>query len=114
MVEKVLATYKRESTLWPRANAFYVAQDWTKMECIVYDYSEEIGRIREAQLRYFRDGVDVTDEEIEMAYGRPYVVRLTNKRETNSRGWSFRTKKEANDFWKSIMNHKVLRGWVKA
>lgn len=114
MVEKVLATYKRESTLWKNANAFYVSQDWTKMECVVCDYSEELERVREAGTRYFRNGVDVTDEEIEKAYGRPYVVRLTNNRGTNSRGWSFTTKEEANNFWQSVMNHKVLHGWVKA
>lgn len=111
MKETVFATYERESTLWPRANYFYVAQDWTKMECVVFDYTDEIDNIREFGVRYWRDGVDVTEEEIERVYGRPYMVRLTNNRGTNSKGFCFATKDEANEFWKSVMNHKVLKGW---
>ncbi len=113
MKESVLATYIRESTLLENANFFYVMQDWTKMECVMCDYSEEIANIKEFGVRYFRDGVDVTDEQIEKNYGKPYAVVLTNQRGTNAKSWRFKTKEEANAFWKSVMEHKVLQGWHK-
>ncbi len=113
MKETVLATYERESTLWKNANYFYVLQDWTKMECVFLDYTENLAFDREYGIRYLRDGVDVTEKEQDRLYGSKYMVRLTNSRGSNSRGYKFKTKDEANEFWKSVMNHKVLSGWHK-
>ena len=109
MKETIIATYKRESTLWKNANGFYHAQDWTKMECKIFDYTEEINSIKEYQLRYLdQDGNDITEQEIEKHYGKPYAITLTNKRGNNSRCWCFKTKQEANNFFKYIMRDRIL------
>ena len=111
MKERVIATYERESTLWKNANAFYVSQDWVKMECIVCDYSEDIKSIKELGVQFWEDGKDVTEREIQRRYGKPYVVRFTNKRRTNSTSYSFETKEAANEFFKTVMKDKILKNF---
>lgn len=104
--ETLLATYERESTLWKNANAFYKAQDWTKMECLFTDYSE----IRNGTTRFIDEaGRDVTEE---LNYDR-YEIRFTNKRGTNTKTYSFRTRDEANSFFKQVMADKVLGNFRK-
>lgn len=114
MKRNVVAVYERKSTLWKNANGFYRSQDWCRMECSAYDYTEEINNIAECKVRWFDSkGNDVTEAEIEKCYGKPYVVTLINERGTNSRSWSFKTKEEANEFFKMVINDKILKGWVK-
>ena len=117
MKEKLVAAYERESTLWKNANAFYHAQDWTRLECKVYDYSEELQDIEEMQIKWWerRNGkeIDVTEREIEKRYGKPYAIILRNKRRTNSRQYSFKTKEEANDFFVRIMHDRILGDFKK-
>jgi len=60
--ENIVAVYERESTLWKNANIFYVAQDWTRMECRVVDYTQEIESCKSGEYRYVdANGNDVTD-----------------------------------------------------
>ena len=114
MKEKILAVYERESTLWKNANGFYHAQDWTKMECKIIDYSEEINNCINGEFRWFdKDGNDVTEQQIEKLYGKPYVINLINKRRTNSKTYSFKTKEEANMFFIRIMNDNVLKNFKR-
>lgn len=108
MKEKILATYERESTLWKNANGFYHAQDWTKLECILVDYSEDLKNIREYGWKFIQNGKDVTEREIEKRYGRPYLIKFTNKRRTNSKCYWFKTKDEANKFFKEVMKDRIL------
>lgn len=104
MKNTVLATYERESTLWKNANAFYKAQDWTKMECIFSDRSD----MRVAGMVVTgSDGKDYTD----VFTADKYVVRLSSKK--RSRDWEFADKDSANKFFLSVLNHKVLRGWKR-
>lgn len=115
MKETIFATYERESTLWKNANALYKAQDWTKMECGFQDFSDIRKSNEEIGLRYINrnTGEDITDEiTCERFYDR-YFIRLTNKRGTNSKSFSFRTREEANDCFKEIFNHKHMHGWKK-
>ena len=120
MKEQVLATYTRKSTLWAHANAFYKAQDWTKMECIVVDYTEEIQFARSGEMRLMKNGEDVTEQELERwiskCYGRPYVISFyTDNRPTVAgKSYSFETKEEANEFFKQVMNDKILGNFKKA
>lgn len=65
MKQTLIATYERESTLWKNANAFYHMQDWTLMECIACDFSEDIADCEELGVTFLKNGVDVTDEEME-------------------------------------------------
>lgn len=117
MKETLVAVYKRESTLWKNANGFYRAQDWTRMECKIMDFSEEISSITHNNFRWVehRDGkeIDVTEREIEKRYGKPYCITLINKRGTNSKSYWFKTNDEANQFVKSILNDKVLRNFKR-
>ena len=112
MKEITLAVYERESTLWKNANGFYKAHDWTRMECSVFDYTEEITSIKETGFRWIehRDGkqYDVTDREIEKRYGKPYLIKFINKREANSECYWFKTKEEANEFFKKVMKDRNL------
>lgn len=114
MKTKLLATYERESTLWKNANGFYHAQDWTKMECIFVDYSEEIEPLMKREI-WFEDanGNDVTEQQIEKCYGKPYVIQFTNKRNTNWKCYEFKTAAEANEFFKRIMEDKILGNFKK-
>lgn len=107
MKEKLVARYERKSTLWKNANAFYVAQDWVKMECFIVDYSKEINYTREHTKMIDKDGNDVTEQFIERAYGKPFSIRMTNSR-GRSKGWSFSTREEANDFVRQILRDKIL------
>ena len=106
MKETLLATYKRESTLWKNANAFYKAQDWTKMECKFLDFSENrnFGKVIDPNT-----GEDVTDSY----FADRYRIVLTNKRGNNSKCFDFATKEEANKAFKEIYNHKNLTNWKK-
>lgn len=106
MKETVFATYERKSTLWKNANAFYVAQDWVKMECLFVDYSSNrsFGRVIDTAT-----GEDITDSY----FADRYVIRLTNKRGTNSRSLEFATREEANEGFKAIRDHKNLPGWKR-
>ena len=114
MKRTVVATYERKSTLWKNANALYRMQDWCKMECVVYDFSEELKDIEMLNITWKdSEGNDVTEREVERRYGKPYYITLTNERGTNDRSWSFKTKEEANEFFKRVMNDKVFNGWVK-
>ena len=105
MKKTVFATYERKSTLWKNANAFYKAQDWTKMECWFADYSamRMRGKVLDEQ------GNDITETYL----ADRYVITLTNKRGTNSKSFEFATREEANSFFKEIKNHKNLPGWKK-
>lgn len=111
MKEQVLAVYERESTLWKNANGFYHAQDWTKMECIKVDFSEELEICRELGVRFWQGDEDVTERELERRYGKPYFIRLHNKRRTNVKAYLFKTPEEANNFLKEILNDKILRNF---
>ena len=114
MKRNVVAVYERKSTLWKNANGFYRMQDWCRMECIVYDYTEEINEIAEYGMRWIDvNGNDVTESQIEKRYGKPYVVNLINERGTNEKCWNFKTKEEANAFFKRVINDKVFNGWVR-
>lgn len=109
MKHTIIATYRRKSTLWKNANAFYKSQDWTKMTCSIYDFTEEIHDIEEVGMKWFaKDGTDITDQEIERRYGNAYYVRLETESGNNSKSYSFKTKEEANEFVKAILNHKIL------
>lgn len=117
MKETLIAVYERESTLWKNANGFYHAQDWTKMECKTFDYSEEIDSIRRDNFRWIehRDEkeIDVTEREIERRYGKPYCITFINKRRTNSKSCWFKTKEEANQFVKSVLTDKILKNFKR-
>lgn len=117
MRRKVLATYKRESTLWKNANGFYHAQDWTTMECLKFDYTDEIKSYEELGIRYIEKqngvDVDVTDREIEKRYGKTYCIKFINKRKTNDKCYWFKTADEANEFFKQVMNDKILGNFKK-
>ena len=117
MKEILIAVYERESTLWKNANGFYHAQDWTKMECKTFDFSEEINSIRNDGFKWIehRDGkeIDVTEREIEMRYGKPYCIAFINKRRTNTKSYWFKTKEEANQFVKGILNDSVLKNFKR-
>jgi len=117
MKETLMAVYERESTLWKNANGFYHAQDWTHMECKVFDFSEEINSIRDDGFKWIehKDGkeIDVTEREIEKRYGKPYMISLRNKRRTNTKCYWFKTKEEANQFFIEIMNDSVLRNFKR-
>lgn len=114
MTYTVLAVYKRESTLWKNANAFYRSQDWVTMECGKYDYSEELKSIEEDGTKWIDlNGVDVTDREIERRFGRPYCITFKTKYGTNSKTFSFKTADEANEFFKSVMKDKILGNFKK-
>ena len=117
MKETLVAVYERESTLWRNANSFYHAQDWTKMECKIYDFTEEIDSIRRNDCRWIehRDGkeIDVTDREIERRYGKPYLVNFINRRGTNEKSYWFKTKEEANCFVKEVLKDRNLKNFKR-
>ena len=116
MTEKLLAVYERKSTLWKNANYFYVLHDWVKMECTVVDYTEDIAWYNCAERKVtFHDmnGNDVTEQELERRYGKPYHVTFTNKRGNNSETHSFKTREEANSFVKSVLTNKVLKNFKR-
>jgi len=117
MKTTILATYKRESTLWKNANGFYHAQDWTKMECIKVDFSEDIESYKELGIRIMKreNGVDidVTESEIERRYGKTFCIKFTNARETNEKCYWFKTANEANEFFKNVMKDKILGNFKK-
>lgn len=117
MKETLIAVYERESTLWKNANGFYHAQDWTKMECKMFDFSEEIDSISRDNFRWIehRDGkeIDVTEREIERRYGKPYCITFINKRRTNSKSYWFKTKEEANQFVKSVLTDRILKNFKR-
>ena len=112
--ENIVAVYERESTLWKNAHVFYVAQDWTRMECRVVDYTEEIESCRSGMYTYVdADGNDVTERERERRFGKPYQVVLINKRKTNSRCYKFKTKDEANACVQWILNDRILKNFKR-
>lgn len=114
MTTKTLAVYERESTLWKNANGFYHAQDWCRMECIVCDFSDDLAPIKAGEFRFLdADGNDVTARETEQRYGKPYCIKLINKRRTNERCYWFKTAAEANEFFKAIMADKILGSFRK-
>lgn len=112
MKETLLASYERKSTLWKNANAFYVSQDWTKMDCIFRDYSEE----RQDDMFHWIDrktGEDITEKVKQERFCDWYCIVLTNKRGTSKRCFSYKTKEEANEMFKAIRDHKHLSGWIR-
>lgn len=117
MKTTILATYKRKSTLWKNANGFYHMQDWTTMECIKVDFSEDIESIKRLGVRFLerQNGidVDVTEREIEKRYGKTYCIKFINARETNEKCYWFKTADEANNFFKSVMKDKILKNFKK-
>ena len=117
MKETLFAVYERESTLWKNANGFYHMQNWTRMECKAYDYTEEIQSIKENEIRFmeYRDGkeFDVTEREVEKRYGKPYLIKFINQRRTNEKCYWFKTKEEANDFFKTVMKDKNLKNFKR-
>lgn len=112
MKSTVVAIYTRESTLWRNANAFYQSQDWVKMKCIVYDYTEEIESTKpgaDVQYRFVDiNGNDITDQEVERRWGKPFAVEFENKRKNNWKTYTFKTKEEANNFVKEVLKDKAL------
>ena len=115
MKETLIASYERKSTLWKNANGFYHAQDWTRMECVICDFTDEINSYKEENIKWIdKDGNDVTEQQIERLYGKPYLIRLINNRRTNTKCFWFKTKEEANEFFFKIMNDRILKGWCKA
>lgn len=111
MERKVVAEYRRESTLWKNANGFYRAQDYTRMTCIVYDYTEELEEIYDPEygIKWFDSkGNDVTEREVEKRYGKPYAVEFKTESRWNGKGYSFKTKEEANNFVKSVLKDRIL------
>ena len=52
MKETLIAEYSRKSTLWKNANYFYIAQDWTKMECLYIDYTRYSPRVASAKCQF--------------------------------------------------------------
>lgn len=117
MKKTLTAVYERESTLWKNANGFYQAQDWTRMECSVVDFTEEIDSIMESGIKWIEhiDGkdIDVTEREIKKRYGKPYLIKLINKRRTNEKCYWFETKEEANYFFAGVMKDKILGNFKK-
>lgn len=114
MKEKIVATYKRESTLWKNANGFYHAQNWTTMKCTVFDYSDDLASIKELGMKWIDlNGNDVTEREIEKRYGKPYCVTFINQRKTNEKSYWFKTKKEANSFVQSVLKDKILGNFMR-
>lgn len=113
MKETLLKAYERKSTLWKNANAFYVAQDWTRMECLYTDFEEEREQIKSTGTRIINSVTDedITDKFVKERYTNKYVIRLINKRRTNSKSFSYTDKNEANMCFKKIMNHKIMNGW---
>ncbi len=114
MKRTVLATYERESTLWKNANLMYHAQNWCTMRCVVYDYTDDLKAIEELGMRWTDlNGNDVTEQEIEKRYSKPYCISLINLRETNEKCFWFKTKEEANECFKQILKDKVFNGWKR-
>lgn len=117
MKETLIAVYERESTLWKNANGFYHAENWTKMECKTFDFSEEINSIRRDNFRWFErcngKEIDVTEREIEKRYGKPYCITFINARMTNTKSYWFKTKEEANQFVKEVLNDKTLKNFKR-
>lgn len=114
MKETLIAVYERESTLWKNANGFYHAQNWTTMICKVFDYSEEIANVKELGIRWNdANGNDVTDQQIEARYGKPYMIKFVNQRKTNAKCYWFKTKEEANSFFKQVMKDRILGNFKK-
>ena len=114
MEEKLLATYKRKSTLWKNANMFYRLNDWCKMECLYITFEEERAEIESGEVTYFdHKGNNISDKIKAERYTDHYTIRLTNEYHTNSQGYHFKTKDEANDFFKEMLDHPTLNGWKK-
>lgn len=113
--EELIATYVRKSTLWKNANAFYVAQDWTKAECLFIDFSDRRQTIWSGGFRFLDDcGNDITSEIVEHRFYDRYTIRLTNERGTNSKDFDFRTREEANRFFRDeVLRNKYLTGWKR-
>ena len=113
--EKLIATYVRKSTLWKNANAFYVAQDWTKAECLFIDFSDRRQSIKAGGFKFVDDfGNDVTSEIVEQRFYDRYTIRLTNNRGTNSKDFDFRTREGANRFFRDeVLKNKHLTGWKR-
>ena len=114
MKDTLLAVYERKSTLWKNANARYHMQNWCKMECKIYDYSEDLKSIESLGMKWIDgNGNGITEQEIDRRYGKPYLVRLINLRGTNEKCFWFKAKEEANDCFRKILNDKVFNGWHK-
>lgn len=116
MKETTLAVYERESTLWKNANAFYKAQDWTRMECLFIDYSEDRKEYEELGITVTdkRTNIDITEQYVlENLFDR-YTIRLTNKSGKCQKSFSFKTKEEANNLFKEIMRNKILKNFKKS
>ena len=109
MKGKLVARYERESTLWKNANGFYQSQDWTRMDCIEYDYTEEIETIKSEGMKWIDDkGNDVTESILERCYGKPYLINFVNKRRTNEKSFYFKTKEEANQLFIDVLKDRKL------
>lgn len=114
MKDTLIAAYERKSTLWKNANGFYHAQNWTRMECKIYDYSEEIASCKSGEFRWIDiNGNDITEQEIEKRYGKPYLIKFINERRTNEKCYWFKTKEEANEFFKEVMKDRILGNFKK-
>jgi len=108
-IETIFAVYERESTLWKNANAFYKSTDWTKMECGFIDWSNMRSYLSETWTRFINTVTkeDITDKVIEESYSDMYFIRLTNKSGRNTKTFTFKTKKEANEKFKSIVKEYI-------
>lgn len=114
MKTTLVARYERESTLWKNANFFYQNQDWTIMECLYVDYSDDRQKIEDDGFRWIdHNGVDITDKILNERYTNTYTIRLTNKRGTNSKCYNFKTREEANAFFLQIMRDKILKNFKR-
>ena len=110
MKKTLIAEYSRKSTLWKNANYFYIAQDWTKMECLYIDYTDDRAKIEADGVRWIdHNGNDVTEQIVKERYTNTFTIRLTNARGTNSKEYHFNTREEANGFFLKIKNDKVLK-----
>ena len=109
MKTTLIAKYERESTLWKNANGFYHAQNWTLMECLYVDYSDDRESIETDGVRFIDNrGNDITDKIIEERYTDTYTIKFTNARRTNSKCYNFKTREEANAFFLRIMEDRIL------
>lgn len=110
MKATTIATYSRKSTLWKNANAFYKAQDWTRMDCLLLDRTEERALAARTGMKYLDEtGKDITEAMTMDAF----EVCLANKSGRCTKSWEFPTREEANAFVKSILHHKLLPGWTR-
>ena len=114
MKETFFARYERKSTLWKNANMLYKMNDWTRMDCVYCDYSEERKDCVDIGLKATDvNGNDVTERWIDDRYYDRYVVRLYSTHRHGAKSFCFRTKDEANRFFLSVKNDKVFSNWKR-